>query len=373
MTKPHNLTIETTIALCRIALSNKPSVGCEQLFASDIDWADVHKYAAKQGVAAIAWEGLQKAEQQGIIHSDSYPSKATKLHWAYNVEKQIKRYRKQEQTIMKLASELSHDGIRLMILKGYGLSLDYPTPEHRSCSDIDIWLFGKHDTANEIIAKRFGIDIDNDKHHHTVFYIDGVMIENHYDFLNINAHRSNRDIERELRSRIEEGASAITIDNCEVWRPSTNGHALFLVRHAASHFASVEIVLRHVCDWGMFVKNHHSKIDWEWLNEVCKRHNMKQFMDALTVAASDLCGFDIDQIPGITRSTKLEQRIFNDILSPEFDEQKPTQGTLRIILFKSRRWWTNRWKHRLVYNDGLISSFITQSWSHILKPKGIKL
>lgn len=373
MIKPHNRTIEATIALCRAALSTELTSSPEQLFDGVVEWAEVYKYAAKQGVAAIAWEGLNKIENQGIIAPEFLPSKAIKLPWAYGVEKQIKRYRKQEHTIKKLATALSQHDIMLMVLKGYGLSLDYPTPEHRSCSDVDIWLFGKHDLANEVIAKQLGIDIDNDKHHHTVFYIDGVMIENHYDFLNINAHRSNRDIERELRASIEIGATPINIDNTQVWRPSTNGHALFLLRHAASHFASVEIVLRHVTDWGMFIKRHNLDIDWEWLNKVCERHNMKQFFDALTVAASDICGFDAETIPGITRHPSLEQRIFNDILCPEFSEKMPERGTLRIVWFKTRRWWANRWKHRLVYNDSLISSFISQSWSHILKPKGIKL
>jgi hypothetical protein len=62
---------------------------------------------------------------------------------------------------------------------------------------------------------------------------------------------------------------------------------------------------------------------------------------------------------------------YASILSPEFSEPKPHSGTLRIVAYKFRRWWANRWKHRIVYREGLIKSFITQVYSHIIKPKSI--
>lgn len=37
----------------------------------------------------------------------------------------------------------------MMVLKGYGLSLNYLKPSHRPCGDIDIWLFGKQKEADD--------------------------------------------------------------------------------------------------------------------------------------------------------------------------------------------------------------------------------
>lgn len=355
------------LQLLRMALNE----GYMPTLPSAIDWEAVRNLADRQGVGAIVWASVAKLEATGAIAPDTF-STATKLQWAYSVERQVKKYRKQEAVITKLAKILEADNIRLMTLKGYGLSLNYPTPEHRSCSDIDIWLFGEHNKANDIISKRLGIEIDSSRHHHTVFYVDGVMVENHYHLLDLSAHSSNRDIERELHDVIEHGATAITIGSTEIWQPSANGHALFMLRHAASHFAAVEIVLRHIVDWGLFLRHHHNEVDWQWLRSICQRHNMEQFLDVITIMASDICALDISLVPNITHRPELEERILDDILSAGCRGKLPRQGLLRIVAFKMRRWWRNRWKHKLVYRESLVCTFLTQVIAHIRKPQSIK-
>lgn len=363
---------QIVIHLIHVALHNTSTLDHKVLFSAPIEWDDVLRHAAAQGVMAIVWDGLMELQHQGVIDSNIGPTREQRLRWAYNVEQIEKRYRKQVAALTHLSRILATHNIRVAPLKGYGLSLCYPIPEHRACSDIDIWLFGEQRRADEILRNEHNITIDEDEHHHTVFYINGVMVENHYDFLNIHAHHSSRDIEEHLKRLSTEGAEAITIDDATIYLPSANCHALFLLRHAASHFAAAEIVLRHVIDWGLFVKRYHAAIDWSWLRRVCREQKMEQFFDAMNAMASDICDIELSLMPDTTRRATLEQRIINDILRPEFSEKRPEKGLIRIICFKLRRWWANRWKHRLVYRDGLIHSFITQSWSHILKPKGIK-
>lgn len=333
-------------------------------------WPQVYRLSARQGVAAIAWDGLQRLASEGAISPEQAPDRATKLQWALAAERTKEQYLKHRRTIVRLATIYTEADIKMMILKGFGLSLLYPTPEHRSCSDIDIWLFGEQERADELLRRRLNIKIDEDKHHHTVFYLDGVMVENHYDFLNIHAHLSNRDIEEQLRERAEH-PDIVEFEGCTIYVPNADCHALFLLRHAAAHFAAAEIVLRHVTDWAMFVKHNHAKIDWVWLRDVARHHNMDRFLDAMNVISSELCNIDLALMPDTVRRPELERRILGDILSPEFDETMPERGLLRIVWFKYRRWWANRWKHRLVYREGLISTFLVQLRSHLIKPKSI--
>lgn len=361
-------TINTLLTTLRAALNTdyvptSGSITCD-------NWLSVFRMAAQQGVAAIAWDGVQRLISNGYVPKGQVPDKATKLQWALNVEITEKQYNKQHNAIVKLADIYAEDGIKMLILKGYGLSTLYPIPEHRSCCDVDIWLFGEQQRADDILRKKLGIKIDEDKHHHTVFNIDGVMIENHYDFLNIHAHHSNRDIEARLKQLAEE-PEQMEVAGRTIYRPNANCHALFLLRHAAAHFAAVEIVLRHIIDWAMFIKHNYNDIDWSWLRDLCRTHNMEVFLDTMNSLASELCNIDISCMPGTTRRPKLEERILNDILSPEFTAAKPQSGTIRIVAYKFRRWWANRWKHRLVYREGLVKTFITQAYSHIIKPKSI--
>ena len=99
---------------------------------------------------------------------------------------------------------------------------------------------------------------------------------------------------------------------------------------------------------------------------------MEQLLDAINAISAEVCGLDISLMPNTTRRTELERRILGDILHPEFSLTKPERGLLRIVIFKFRRWWANRWKHRLVYLDGLQHSFVTQTCSQHMKPKSIK-
>lgn len=361
--------VEMLLVLLRAALGNDISKA-EELFSTSIpiNWAEIYRYAAQQGVLAIAWDGINALYNSGKLSAEQMPARALKLQWALSSEKLAARYRQQREVLKRLATVYAKEGIRLTVLKGYGLSLCYPIAEHRECGDIDIWLDGEQQRADDILRQRFNIDIDVDKHHHTVFHIDGVMIENHYDFLNVHAHTSNRDIERELKQRVSINAEAINIDDATIYLPNVDCHALFLIRHAAAHFAAAEIVLRHIIDWAMFVKRYHDKMDWVWLYDVCRRHNMDRFLDVQNIIAIEVFGIDASYFPAITRRESLEKRIFNDIISPEFSEKMPQHGRLRIAIFKLRRWMANRWKHRLVYRENLVHTFVVQLWSHMIKP-----
>ncbi|MBQ2784067.1 MAG: nucleotidyltransferase family protein [Alistipes sp.] len=360
---------QTLLYLIRVGMQGTKTLSPEQALC-DVCWSEVYKMAAEQGVAAIAWRGVQQLISEGVIPADKAPDRATKLRWALHTEQTAERYRKQRNTIIKLCDIYSEAGIKMLILKGYGISLLYPHPEDRACCDIDIWLFGEQQRADDLLRQKLNIKIDEDRHHHTVFYVDGVMVENHYDFLNIASHLSNRDIEQRLKA-LATTPESFDIDGRTIYRPNANHHALFLVRHAAAHFAAVEIVLRHIIDWAMFVRHYHNDIDWEWLRGVCQFHNMDKFLDTLNALASEICDIDLSLMPGTVRRKELEHRILNDILTPEFSEHKPDKGLFRVIAYKCRRWWANRWKQGIVYQENTIKRFFIQVYGHIAKPKSI--
>lgn len=45
----------------------------------------------------------------------------------------------------------------MVLLKGYCLSLNYPKPNHRPCGDIDIYLCGDGDKADDLLLSERGI------------------------------------------------------------------------------------------------------------------------------------------------------------------------------------------------------------------------
>lgn len=338
---------------------------------------DVFALACAQGVQAVAWDGLQellrRAEAGRGAGIDSVLAKPLKLRWALSCEKIESKYARQRSTIAALAEFYAQHGIEMMLLKGYGLSLWYPRPEHRPCGDVDIWLYGQQKRADELLSGHKGVKIDNEHHHHTVFYYNGVMVENHYDFFNVHSHLSNREVERTLREFARQPGEKIEVEGQKVNLPPSNLNALFLLRHAAAHFAAVEIALRHLIDWALFVSNEGQKVDWAALEKIARLQNMDKFLHCLNGICAEYLFMPLEFMPPFERDRALERRVLGDILCPEFGEKEPeAAGIVALTRFRARRWWANRWKHRIVYREGLLATFLFQMRAHLMKPKSLK-
>ena len=283
------------------------------------------------------------------------------------------KYDTRVEVIKRLANLFASHDIPLMVLKGYGVSLYYPTPNHRSFSDIDTYNFGQLDRADEVLKKELGVDIDVDVHHHTTCVYKGVLIENHFDFVETHSHVSNARFEKILKAEAEKGRKSHHLEgDVTIELPSPMFNALFLMRHMALHYAAERVSVRHLCDWKQFVEAEGKNVDWEYVQSIYKQFNMKRFADAITRICVDHLGLDASLVPNVEPDEKIEQRILHDILYAEFDEAKPEGGLVRIVWWKTRRYFANSWKHKLIYNESVLWTFFQSSYSHLLKPKTIK-
>jgi len=351
-------------ALLRAALHRK--MEDTALFAryDEACWGEIYRRSSVQGVLAVVWDGLQ------MLPGELRPPRALLLEWAFNVEQIEKRYRRHEAAVTRLAAFYHRHGFPMMLLKGYGLSLSYPVPSHRPFGDIDIWLYGRQPEADRVVARELGLRIDEDKEHHTTFLFDGIVVENHYDLVNNETHSSNRRIEQPLKRFAAQPGESVELGGVPVGLPSVPFNALFLLRHAAVHFAAVNIGLRHVLDWYVFIERNAGKIGWEELYALAREANMDRFLGCLNAICVEDLGLDPSLLPPFTVDPKLKERVLNEILSPEFSAPKPT-GLLPNMWFKTRRWWANRWKHRIVYDEGLAEAFVNSVRVHLKRPKSI--
>lgn len=335
-------------------------------------WQVLYQLAVRQGVAGIVWDGILKSEQAGQFIPEGILPRELRIQWCWHVGEIERRNKRQQQVVAQLSAFYRTLGIQTMLLKGHGLARCYPIAEHRPCGDIDIWLYGRQQEADDALQAAWNIAVDTGKHHHTTFVVDGVMVENHYDFLNVHAHASNRRIEQMLQHLALQPGEEFMIGGACVQLPCADFNALFLLRHAAAHFAADRIVVRHVMDWAMFVEQYHAQIDWPHLKQFTREMNMHRFLDCLNSLSIDWLGMDASFVPPFERNPVLECRVAKEILTPEFDEAVPKGGIPKVLRFKFRRWWANRWKHRIVYREGLAQTFFLQLWSHLLKPRSLR-
>ena len=146
------------------------------------NWSEVISICASQGVLGLCFETIESLKEE------CRPPKPLLMRWiggVVNLENSYKSYRS---VLIHLADLYGAEDIKTLLLKGYGLSLFWPRPEHRPCGDIDCYNFGKHKLADDLIRAKYGIQIDSSHHKHSVFTFEGVMVENHYEFLNSIAH-----------------------------------------------------------------------------------------------------------------------------------------------------------------------------------------
>ena len=354
----------------------------EQTEEADVDslsgtnWTELAAASTAQAVPILVLDGLQRYLS---AHPDCKPfaqetaaEKLRHMQWLGQVLAYEQMYAKHERTMAELARFYANHGIRMMVLKGYGLSLDWPVPNHRPVGDLDVYHFGQWQEADALLTKHLGVKVDEGHEHHTIACFKGVPIENHYDFINTKAHRDAPKIEARLKELAEKDGKEVEVQGAKIYLPSANFNAIFLMRHMGQHFAGEHLNLRQVLDWGFFIRAHHAEVDWPSATDFLQEIGLLRFFHQINAICVDYLGFAEQDFPTIERELELEKRILQDILHPEFNEEKPAHGLFPILAFKYRRWWHNRWKHPLVYKEWLLPMFLTLLWSHLRRFDTIK-
>ena len=354
---------DSFIKFVRIGIGTSKDV----IIPDGFDWASLKALADAQGLSAVVLDAIDKLPTDA---TETMPQ-MMRLEWIGEVMQNYEaRYMAYEKAIGSLAGFYNRHGFKMMVLKGYACCLDWPKPEHRPCGDIDIWQFGQQKEADAALVEEMEIVIDNSHHHHTVFQWEDFVVENHYDFVNVHSRRSSAEMEKVFKSLGKDDSHSVDICGERVYLPSPNLHALFLVKHLASHFTGANITLRQVLDWAFFIKEHSSEIDWEWFDSMLEKYHLKDFISCINAICVENLGFDTAAFKRVQFKPQLKDRILSDILNPEFKTASPKHIVPRLK-YKYRRWHGNAWKQELCFSESRWESFLTGIWAKMLKPSSI--
>ena len=353
-----------------------------------LEWNILFDMSMKQCVPSVVLDGLNKSLASEPCQDNNGIGKMDKLKWLSMVLNMERQYTKHESIIAELAAFYREAGYQMMLLKGYGLSKYWPIPNHRPTGDIDIYLMfmnseGKDkshpawECADKLITEKLGIQVDNSHHHHSVFTYKGIMVENHYDFVNVHSHRSNRWIENEFKTLALTRNEEYTFDNgAKLLFPSPLLNCLFVARHNAIHFAAEHLNLRQLLDWALFVEDRHKDIDWNYFWNIAKKMGMEKFVLCMSFISIRQLAFekDVFHIPNEYEDFQkcnhgLIDKVLDNILHPT-DEANDGKG-IAYVINRYKLWKSNLWKHRIVYSDSIVSTFCAQIKSHLMKPATI--
>lgn len=324
-----------------------------------------------------------------VLPADAVPP-ATRLQFLARQQLTADQFNHKRQTLGQLLDLFNGHHLNTMVLKGIGLARCYPQPHLRPSGDIDIYLGPRWREADALAAEHLGVTIQTDIHHHSKYNLNGVLVENHFDILNRQAHRDSAALDDLLKAEAATGARPYRLDGRLMLLPSPTFNALFTLAHNASHFAADRITLRHLLDWTFLCRAEGDDVDWERvyrtaarfgflpfalaMEELCRRH--LGHTPRLHPSASD----GLHPIPDSTHPTPdnrhpaadnnhaepstpnasddtptdntgaLADRILDEILCGHFhDTDVPSTRPVARIAFKWRRLRASRWKHDICY------------------------
>lgn len=211
-----------------------------------IDWDGLMDISAEQGVLAWVWDGICK------LPPNQRPPRLQSINWGLSAQEVWDTYCKQLMVLEGMVNTCQENNVRLLLLKGIGLSRLYPKPESRQSSDIDIYLFDDYEKGNRLFT---GHDIKRiDKH--ASFQIDTVLIENHYTFFEPNTRQKKR-ILKYINSTLDD--VRLTSYGYYVLCPMAD--MVFLTLHTLKHFTEERLIqLKNIVDFAMYLHTYRNSL-----------------------------------------------------------------------------------------------------------------
>lgn len=350
---------DVVFQLLKVALGND----AHAYYASElVDWRNVMNLASRQGVLGVCFDAFNR------LPESARPDGGLFIKWIGQVLFMEERYKQYQDALIHLSEIVRNLDMRMLVLKGYGCSLNYPQPKCRPCGDIDIFLIDESGNHTDLLSQRLeaylekslGINVNNLNGHHSQFLFNHFLVENHSTILDTDAHKSSSYL-NDLLECMTSSSEAVVIGNSEVWLPSAKFNSIHLLRHMASDFASVRTSMRNLLDWSTFVLKHN--VDWSFVYEVSHKANMYRFLDAINGICVNYLGYSKDKFPVESKDENLEQKVLNEILTcpdtPDFPSSNSSlRNKISYDLHKTQRMWKNRWKYQIVYDESLFESFL---------------
>ena len=353
----------TLFHLLRVAIGTE-SVDSISLSES-VSWVAVYNMARKQGVLAIAFDGLMKLFEKDKEFAKSFPL-SLKMQWINAILGIEKRYDYSREVCAELAEKWAEQDIKTLCLKGFAFSTYYPVPNHRECGDFDCYLFDDYAKGNTI-ARQLGAYVDDGWYKHSEIIYRKAMIENHQYIVAVRSGQKMKKLHSLLDS-IARTEACEPIFDTKIEMPSAMFNALFMNHHSQTHFLSEGIRLRHILDWALFLEKEQTNLDWERFYAECEVYDLRSFVDCVTALAVEVFNIKITN-PKIVATSPYAERVLDSVLNDDSAVFSQNVGAWRKRFMLVRNLFVSRWKYKAFSSTGIVAKFISLVWGYITHPE----
>lgn len=322
------------------------------------DWDHCYNASSKQGVLALAWDGVQ------TLPVEMHPYKKLKFQWAISVEKYEAKHRKYCQTAQELQHFYKEHGIMAVILKGVGFSSYYNCPAHREGGDIDIYTCSadtskmSHKEANELadtLMQQQGINVDTDHNHkHSNFTYNGIPIENHKLFLNVEVNpRFLGKLNNILNKVLNVKENSLYNGEFKLKVPSIEFDTLFISCHAFQHYGD-GLALHHLYDWATIINKFEIKLS----KEVTEDYFLRSIA-AFTYLSNKYLGTNVELSHFPSGYEKLADKMLWEMFYSKFTKVIQFTNPISIIIFKIKRLFIRAFYMKSVFGASITRTVLS--------------
>lgn len=357
-----DINTSTLLRLIRIA------IGTEEVGEPSVEgvaWQSVYALARKQGVLAIAFDGLTQLFERDREFARAFPQ-SLKLQWINAVCNIENRYEHSRSMCAEIATKWAEQGIKTLCLKGLAFSTYYPEPNHRECGDFDCYLYDDYKKGNDI-ARALGAKVDDGWYKHSEIIYRKVMIENHRFIVAVRNGKNTKALHN-LLDDIARSEARKAIFDTKIEMPSALFNALFMNYHSLTHFLSEGIRLRHILDWALFLEKEQDNIDWERFYALCEEFEMRDFVDCSTAIAAQVLGVNITN-PKIVVDSPYAEQVLSSIINDDDAVFSQNIGAWRKRIMLVRNIFASKWKYKAFTNRSMFATFVSLVWGYFIHPE----
>ncbi len=317
-------------------------------------WEKLYWLSRKHGVVTMVYDAIEMLPQEQRPRGD------IALSWELSAERTRLHFAHQAQVLNTIRQRAADAGIKTILVKGMSLARLYPRPDSRACGDIDLYFPNNYQKGNQLLGCP-NATLDGK---HAEMEVDGVTVENHLHFLDLN-YISQFRAEKYIVASIE-GATS------EGYLPPM-GNMVYLLMHTVCHLtAKVKLPLRNILDWGVFLRAHQGQLDPKQCHKVMRHIHMDNAFNMLTLLAGEFIGADLScyidkKNMRVEDIAKLRNTILDKAYMPPIPKNVKGLNRLKVRYRRNRQ---RRWFYRYLPSNGIERTFF--NLLHLFYKKGLQ-
>lgn len=296
----------------------------------DVDWDGLLDIASKHGLIAWVWRGIS------MLPKEKRPSRIQMISWELSAEHVWAEYNRQKTALNELLLAFGQMNVKVLLLKGIGLSTIYKEPESRPTGDLDIYLFENYKLGNDLLADY--LTQKNVKH--SEFDYKGVHVENHQTFLD-----DDTSLRRTINNYLEQSLSEAICTSEGYYVLEHKANLVFLAMHTMIHLVNEsDISMRRLLDVPMFLLANKEDLPPETVYHEMSRLGIGHYFELLVYLGEWILNIDLSLYHRNLLSKSDLESAKKMLVFHEYVEEIPSDSTfveqlrLRILQQKQQKW-----------------------------------